>query len=46
MNADDGQIDIDNNAVERCIRPLALGHKNHLFAGSATGGATSAVMPP
>ena len=42
--ADDGQIDIDNNAVERCIRPLALGRKNHLFAGSAAGGATGAVM--
>lgn len=42
--ADDGKIDIDNNAVERAIRPLALGRKNHLFAGSAAGGATGAVM--
>lgn len=42
--ADDGQVDIDNNAVERAIRPLALGRKNHLFAGSAAGGATGAVM--
>jgi hypothetical protein len=27
-------IDLDNNPVERAIRPIALGRKNHLFAGS------------
>ena len=31
---DDGRIEIDSNIVERAIRPLALGRKNHLFAGS------------
>jgi hypothetical protein len=31
---DDGRIEIDNNPVERAIRPVALGRKNHLFAGS------------
>ena len=31
---DDGRIELDNNAVERAIRPIALGRKNHLFAGS------------
>jgi transposase len=31
---DDGRIEIDSNAVERAIRPIALGRKNHLFAGS------------
>jgi hypothetical protein len=36
---DDGRIEIDNNTVERAIRPIALGRKNHLFAGS-DGGAT------
>ncbi|HPE31936.1 MAG TPA: IS66 family transposase [Parvularculaceae bacterium] len=35
---DDGRIDIDNNPVERAIRPVALGRKNHLFAGSDGGG--------
>jgi transposase len=34
----DGRIDIDNNPVERAIRPIALGRKNHLFAGSDGGG--------
>ena len=32
--AHDGQLEIDNNLVENCIRPLALGRKNFLFAGS------------
>jgi transposase len=40
---DDGQIEIDNNIVERAIRPLALGRKNHLFAGSDGGAAHWAV---
>ena len=30
----DGRINIDNNLVENSIRPLALGRKNYLFAGS------------
>lgn len=34
---DDGRIDLDNNAVERAIRPLALTRKNALFAGSDGG---------
>ena len=29
-----GRIEIDNNVVERAMRPIALGRKNHLFAGS------------
>jgi transposase len=29
-----GQIEIDNNLVENSIRPIALGRKNYLFAGS------------
>lgn len=35
---DDGRIEIDSNVVERSIRPIALGRKNHLFAGSDGGG--------
>jgi len=34
---DDGRIELDNNTVERAIRPIALGRKNHLFAGSDGG---------
>jgi transposase len=30
----DGILEIDNNLVENAIRPLALGRKNYLFAGS------------
>jgi hypothetical protein len=36
--SDDGRIEIDNNAAERALRPVALGRKNYLFAGSDTGG--------
>ncbi len=35
---DDGRIELDNNPVERAIRPVALGRKNHMFAGSDGGG--------
>lgn len=34
----DGRIELDTNTVERAIRPIALGRKNHLFAGSDGGG--------
>ena len=34
---DDGRIEIDNNIVERAIRPIALNRKNALFAGSDGG---------
>ena len=30
----DGNLQIDSNLVENAIRPLALGRKNYLFAGS------------
>ena len=30
----DGNLEIDNNLIENTIRPLALGRKNYLFAGS------------
>lgn len=42
--ADDGRIEIDNNAAERAIRPVALGRKNWLFAGSDPGGERAAAI--
>ena len=33
----DGRIEMDNNAVERTIRPIALNRKNALFAGHDAG---------
>ncbi len=41
---DDGRIELDTNTVERVIRPVALGRKNHLFAGSDGGGARWATV--
>jgi hypothetical protein len=41
---EDGRLEIDNNAAERSIRPLALGRKNYLFAGSDAGGERAAAM--
>jgi len=41
---DDGRIELDTNPVERAIRPVALGRKNHLFAGSDGGGARWATL--
>jgi transposase len=40
----DGRLEICNNAAERAIRPLALGRKNYLFAGSDLGGVRAAAM--
>ena len=40
----DGRIAIDNNAAERAIRPLALGRKDYLFAGSDSGGRRAAAI--
>ena len=33
-DVNDGKLNIDNNPVENSIRPVALGRKNYLFAGS------------
>ncbi|MGF7176747.1 hypothetical protein FHS63_004538 [Azospirillum doebereinerae] len=41
---DDGRIDVDTNAVERSMRPIGLGRKNSLFAGSAAGGRDWAIL--
>ena len=36
--------EIDNNAAERAMRPIALGRKNWLFAGSDRGGKRAALV--
>ena len=41
---DDGDLHIDNNAAENAIRPIVLGRKNWLFAGSDNGGRTAAIL--
>ncbi|HVN46650.1 MAG TPA: IS66 family transposase [Steroidobacteraceae bacterium] len=41
---DDGRIEIDNNSAERSIRPVVLGRRNYLFAGSDAGGARAACI--
>jgi transposase len=40
----DGSLEIDNNGVENAIRPLALGRKNYLFAGSERGAERAAMF--
>lgn len=40
----DGRIEMDTNPVERAIRPVSLGRKNHLFAGSDGGAQRWAVV--
>jgi len=40
----DGRLEIDNNLVENLIRPLALGRKNWMFAGSPSGAKAAAVF--
>ena len=34
LYTNDGKLEIDNNLVENSIRPIAIGRKNYLFAGS------------
>lgn len=40
----DGAVPIDNNRVENAIRPIALGRKNWLFAGSLRAGQRAAAV--
>ncbi len=42
--ADNGSYPIDNNPAENAIRPIALGRKNWLFAGSETAGKRAAAI--
>jgi len=41
---DHGQAELDNNLIENKIRPLALGRKNYLFAGSHAAAERIAMM--
>jgi hypothetical protein len=41
---DDGRLEADNNRAENCFRPVALGRKNYLFAGSDRGGEQAAAI--
>lgn len=40
----DGRFEIDNNAIERQMRPIAVGRKNYLFAGSDDGAEAAAIF--
>jgi transposase len=40
---DPGILDIDNNACERAMRPVAVGRKNWLFVASQRGGRAAAI---
>jgi transposase len=40
----DGNLTIDNNLVENSIRPIAIGRKNYLFAGSHQAAHNSAMI--
>jgi len=42
--AETGHLPIDNNPVENTIRPIALGKKNWLFAGSGRAGQWAAAI--
>ncbi len=41
---EDVQLELDNNKIENKIRPLALGRKNYLFAGSHDAAQRIAMM--
>lgn len=41
---ENGNYHIDNNAIENKIRPVALGRKNYLFAGSHNGAQRTAMF--
>jgi len=40
---DHGFLELDNNAAERSMRPIALGRKNYLFMRSERGGKSAAI---
>ena len=40
----DGALEIDNNLVENAIRPVAIGRKNYLFAGSHKAAQNAAMI--
>jgi ribosomal protein L36 len=40
----DGRYEVDNNLIENQMRPVALGRKNYLFAGSHEGAERAAIL--
>jgi len=40
----DGRLEVDNNKAECAIRPVVVGRKNYLFAGSDQGGYNAAII--
>ena len=41
---DDARLPIDNNLIERQIRPIAVGRRNWMFAGSLRAGKRAAAV--
>jgi transposase len=39
-----GEVEIDNNWIENSMRPIALGRKNYMFAGSEIGAEAAAIL--
>jgi hypothetical protein len=44
LYATNGMLHIDNNPVENSIRPVAIGRKNYLFAGSHAAAERAAIF--
>lgn len=44
LYTEDGNLKIDNNLIENSIRPIAIGRKNYLFAGSHEAAQRSAML--
>ena len=44
LSREDGRLELDTNTVERAIRPIALGCKKALFAGSDGGACHWAIV--
>ncbi|WP_260006543.1 transposase [Leisingera sp. M527] len=40
---DHGILEPDNDSAERAMKPIAIGRKNYLFAGSESGGKAAAI---
>jgi transposase len=40
---DNGFLELDNNTAERAMKPIAIGRKNWMFAGSQRGGNSMAI---
>jgi transposase len=41
---DDGQLKVDNNGAEQAMRPIVLGRRNWLFAGSEAAAHRTAIL--